>query len=201
MSEISAPSTPDPSSRLEIMAWRKRERERLIAARLERPQAWRADASARIARTLGALLGDLDGKSVSLYWPLRGEPDLRSWMREIVGAGGRTLLPVVVTPKTPLEFRPWREGEPLEKGVWNIPVPATRKTAVPDICLAPVVGFDRQSYRLGYGGGYFDRTLAGFERRPRLIGVGYALQAIETIYPFEHDVPMDAIVTEDGMIG
>jgi 5-formyltetrahydrofolate cyclo-ligase len=70
----------------------------------------------------------------------------------------------------------------------------------PDIVIAPVVGFDRACYRLGYGGGFFDRTLAAFSRRPRIIGVGYAPQEIGTIYPQAHDVPMDMIVTEAGIV-
>lgn len=198
MSEFPVETSPVPSSRPEIMAWRKSERARLIEARLALPAAWRAEASTRLIEKLSRLVGDVRGKAISLYWPLKGEPDLRPWMREINEAGGQALLPVVAAPKTPLVFKPWRHGEALEKGVWNIPVPVTTETAVPDICLAPVVGFDPRNYRLGYGGGFFDRTLAGLERKPMVIGIGYAMQAIDTIYPFDHDIPMDVIVTENS---
>ncbi len=196
MPELPNAHSSSPKTRAEIMAWRKVERERLIAARLALPAGWRAEASAALIRKLPDMVGDLSGKAISLYWPLKGEPDLRLWMKAINEAGGQALLPVVVAPKTPLVFKPWREGEALEKGVWNIPVPVTTETAIPDICLAPVVGFDTGNYRLGYGGGFFDRTLAGFDRKPRVIGVGYAMQAIDTIYPLDHDIPMDVIVTE-----
>lgn len=196
MSELPDTDAPDLSTRPGIMAWRRAERARLIAARLALPAAWRAKASEILIRKLSAMAGDVRGKSVSLYWPLKGEPDLRAWVKEINAAGGQALLPVVAAPKTPLVFKPWREGEALEKGVWNIPVPVTEETAIPDICLAPVVGFDKGNFRLGYGGGFFDRTLASLASRPRVIGVGYAMQAIDTIHPLDHDIPMDVIVTE-----
>jgi 5-formyltetrahydrofolate cyclo-ligase len=80
--------------------------------------------------------------------------------------------------------------------VWNIPVPKKRDAVIPDAVLAPLVGFDRQCYRLGYGGGYFDRTLASLSPRPLAIGVGFELSQIETIYPQSFDVPMDVVVTE-----
>lgn len=182
--------------RAEIMTWRKAERERLIKARMDLEPAWRMEASRAIVRNLVAAIGDMKGKSVSVYWPMRGEPDLRPFMEELEKAGGHGLLPVVPAPKTPMIFKPWKTGEPLEKGIWNIPVPATSETAVPDICLAPVIGYDKQNYRLGYGGGFFDRTLASFAKKPTVIGVGYRMQAIETIHPLPHDIAMDVIVTE-----
>jgi len=84
--------------------------------------------------------------------------------------------------------------------VWNIPVPAGGLHVTPDIVIAPVVGFDPGGYRLGYGGGFFDRTLAGMPRRTRFVGVGYASQAIRTIYPQAHDIAMEGVVTENGIV-
>ena len=107
-------------------------------------------------------------------------------------------LPVVVDKKGPLEYRTWRPGEPLVDGVWGIPIPARRDLTTPSIVLAPLVGFDLACYRLGYGGGYFDRTLAALAPRPVAIGVGFEIQRLETIYPQPFDVPMDLIVTETG---
>ncbi|MGE0499577.1 MAG: 5-formyltetrahydrofolate cyclo-ligase [Rhizobiaceae bacterium] len=182
----------------DVRRWRKAERERLIAARLEIPAGTRAAMSEEIAAHLDAVIGDPAGRLVSLYWPFRGEPDMRPWMERIATRGGRTALPVVVDKGQPLQFRAWRAGEPLEKGVWNIPIPANGPTVFPDVVIAPVVGFDPQDYRLGYGGGFFDRTLASLPRKPLVIGIGYAMQAIPTIYPQPHDIPMDRIVTEDG---
>ena len=100
----------------------------------------------------------------------------------------------------PLIFRLWRAGEPLALGVWNIPIPAHGAELVPDVVIAPVVGFDQQGYRLGYGGGFYDRTLAALAKKPRAIGVAYRQAAIATIYPLRHDIPMDVIVTEEGVV-
>jgi 5-formyltetrahydrofolate cyclo-ligase len=182
--------------RAEVMRWRKAERERLITARLSLAAAQRETWSAAIAAALERLIGDVRGIIVSTYWPFRGEPDLRPFMRRVTARGGTCALPVVVEKGQPLSFRSWAEGEALARGVWNIPVPAEGRPVVPDIAIAPVVGFDRQCYRLGYGGGFFDRTLAALAPRPRVIGVGYGLQALETIHPLPHDIPMTAIVTE-----
>lgn len=105
-------------------------------------------------------------------------------------------LPVVVTRQAPLEYWRWAPGEATVPGFWNIPVPAHRDRVMPDLILAPLVGFDRARYRLGYGGGYFDRTLAALPQRPFVVGVGYQFGALETIFPQPHDIAMDAIATD-----
>jgi len=188
------PILADPTSWPDIARWRKAERERLIAARLAIPAEARAVMSVQIAARLDAIVGDVAGRIVSLYWPFRGEPDLRPWMAEIVERGGTPALPVVVEKACPLVFRAYRPGDALEKGVWNIPVPAEGAPVFPDIVIAPLVGVDPENYRLGYGGGFFDRTLASLPAKPEVIGVGYAMQRIATIHPQPHDIPMDRIV-------
>jgi 5-formyltetrahydrofolate cyclo-ligase len=85
--------------------------------------------------------------------------------------------------------------------VWNIPVPADGVEVVPDVLIAPFVGFDARNYRLGYGGGFFDRTLAGLATPRRVIGVGHPSGALPTIYPQPHDIPMDAIATGNFSAG
>lgn len=189
-----------PMTASEVAAWRKVERERLIGARLEVDALKRAEHSNRIAARLSEAIGDPAGLVVSLYWPFRGEPDLRPFLEKAPALGARTALPVVVAKKAPLVFRLWTKGEPLERGVWNIPVPAEGAEVMPDVVIAPVVGFDPKGYRLGYGGGFFDRTLAAAPRRPRVIAVGYEMAAIPTIHPQPHDIPMDLIVTESRII-
>ena len=186
-------------TRAEVIDWRKAERQRLIAARLAATPAQREAWSASITEALVQAIGGFDGLIVSVYWPFRGEPDLRAWMKRVAQGGGTCALPVVVEKGHPLVFRSWKEGDPLERGVWNIPVPSKGESVIPDVTIAPVVGFDPQCYRLGYGGGFFDRTLAALPRKPRVFGVGYDLQSIETIHPLAHDIPMDAIVTETGV--
>ncbi len=191
-------AAPGSQERANIMRWRKGERARLIAARLAIPADQRAGHAKIIAGRLDALLPVLSGRTVSLYWPLRGEPDLRDWLDAILNRGALCALPVVVEKNAPMIFRTWRPGEPVVRGFWNIPVPEQGAIVTPDVVLAPVVGFDEQRFRLGYGGGYFDRTLASLTTKPYVIGVGYAQARMKTIYPLEHDIPMDAIVTERG---
>ena len=179
----------------DIARWRKAERERLIQARLAIPADERTAMSTAIAAQLDAIVGDLSGRIVSLYWPFRGEPDLRPWMASIIERGGSAALPVVVEKAHPLVFRAYRPGDRLEKGVWNIPIPADGEGVIPDVVISPLVGVDPANYRLGYGGGFFDRTLAALPKKPLVIGVGYDMQRIATIYPQPHDIPMDRIVT------
>ncbi len=189
------PPAPDP----DVMRWRKGERERLIAARLELDAGQRQAFSGTIATRLDEMIGDPGGKVISLYWPFRGEPDLRGWMKLLEVRGARCALPVVVAKGAPLVFRHWHSNSKLERGVWNIPFPADSDEVMPDIVVAPVVGFDAGCWRLGYGGGYYDRTLAALGRKPMVLGVGYSIQKIETIYPQPHDIALDAVVTEAGI--
>lgn len=182
-----------------VAQWRKAERQRLIADRLSLDAATRADHARRISQHLDELIGDPAGLIVSAYWPFRGEPNLQPWLRELRARGGETALPVVVAKKTPLVFRLWRDGDRLARGVWNIPVPSDGGEVQPDIVIAPVVGFDTGCYRLGYGGGFFDRTLALLPASTTAIGVGYAQAAITTIEPQPFDIPMHHIVTESDI--
>lgn len=181
---------------VDVARWRKAERARLIEARLALSADTRGAHAAIIAEKLDAALGDAAGVLVALYWPFRGEPDLREWAGRVIERGGAIALPVVLAKATPLEFRRWAPGDRLEKGVWNIPIPAEGEAVFPDVVVSPVVGFDSGNYRLGYGGGFYDRTLASLPRKPRVFGVGYAMQEIATIYPQAYDIPMDVVFTE-----
>jgi len=192
----------DPQQRADVMRWRKAERERLIRERAAIPTHRRRALSEALAANLERAIGPLAGLTISAYWPFRAEPDLRPFLERAAAAGARTALPLVVAKGEPLQFRAWRKGEPLEPGVWNIPIPtATAPVVVPDVLIAPVVGYDPACYRLGYGGGFFDRTLAAMTTPRRVFGVGWRQQALPTIYPQWHDVPLDAIVLEDGVLG
>ncbi|ODV09478.1 MAG: 5-formyltetrahydrofolate cyclo-ligase [Rubrivivax sp. SCN 70-15] len=188
----------DEQRRAAVMRWRRTERQRLMDARLALPSVERRARSTLIASHLDETLGDVSGLTVAVYWPFRGEPNLRPWMERIHARGARCALPVVVERRAPLVFRAWRPGARMTAGFWDIPVPADGCEVTPDVVLAPVVGFDAAGYRLGYGGGFYDRTLAAMARRPRVIGVGLGLAAIATIHPLAHDIPMQVIVTEGG---
>lgn len=145
-------------------------------------------------------IGTIAGRVVAGYWPIKGEADLRPWLGLLHGQGAVIALPVVVQVAAPLEFRRWHPGTAMERGIWNIPVPPAGADSLrPEIALAPLVGWDCEGYRLGYGGGYFDRTLAATKPRPHVIGVGLQAARIGTIHPQPHDIPMDAIVTEGGL--
>ena len=185
----------------EMRAWRKHERERLIGERLELHAVQREAMDRRIAVRLRELLGVVDGRVVSAYWPFRNEPDLKPLLKHLASKGAITALPVVVAKDSPLVFRAWQSGDKLARGVWNIPYPAEGAEVKPDIVIAPVVGFDRHCFRLGYGGGFFDRTLATLSRLPLRIGVGYDFQLLPAFQPHRHDIAMDMIVTADAVHG
>jgi 5-formyltetrahydrofolate cyclo-ligase len=187
-----------------IARWRKLERERLRAERMLLRQEQRSTIAealiAELDRYLEDALGDPEGRIISGYWPIKGEPDLRPWLASMIERGATVALPVVVVPSSPLVFRHWTPETKMERGNWNIPVPpADSQELVPEIALAPLVGWDSRGYRLGYGGGYFDRTLASLSPRPHVIGVGLQSAHIGTIYPQPHDIRMSAIVTEAGV--
>jgi 5-formyltetrahydrofolate cyclo-ligase len=190
-------------ARAEVMAWRRTERLRLIEARLRVPVAERQAASLRIVERLDRYCSEhgllQSSTIISGYWPLRGEPDLRPWLGQKHEAGHVTVLPVVVEKGAPLAFRRWYPGAAMEKGLWNIPVPVDPGTFTPQLLLAPVVGFDPGCYRLGYGGGYFDRTLAllrSLQVRFHAVGIGYAATALASIHPLPHDIALDGVVTD-----
>lgn len=182
----------------ELRGWRRESRERLIAERSVLPREERERARDRVSNLLLHHVPELRAASIGFCWPFKGEIDLRGLVRTCIAAGADAALPVVVERGRPLEFRRWRPRMKLQRGVWDIPYPAEREIVQPTVLLVPLVGFDADGYRLGYGGGYFDRTLAAAARKPLAIGVGYERARLQTIHPQWHDVPMDAIVTELG---
>ena len=182
-----------------LSRWRKAERARLIAARLAVGAAALAAWRRSIDGHLETLFVDSKATCVAFCWPIKNEYDARHFMKTLRERGALTALPVVVAPKQPLVFREWRPGIELAKGPLDIPYPVGSAEVAPDALLLPVVGFDARCYRLGYGGGYFDRTLANLAPRLLAIGVGYELSRIATIHPQAWDVPLDRIVTEAGL--
>lgn|SRR5689334_16357942 len=180
---------------MDVMAWRREKRRELYAAREAIPPAERRQAAEKIAAGLEEHCARHKPAWIGLYWPIKYEPNLLSWARSQASTL-RFCLPVVVARGQPLEYWRWTPGDAMQSGVWGIQVPAQRDVVTPDVMVAPLVGFDRDKYRLGNGGGYFDRTLAALPDRPFVIGVGYALGELETIHPQPHDVPMDMILTE-----
>jgi 5-formyltetrahydrofolate cyclo-ligase len=197
--ESAAPAVVDaaPADWAEIRRWRKERRTALIAERVAAGPRQRAVWDDAITAQIIDGVPNLEWLVVGIYWPFKGEYDVRPIARQFHARGTRLALPMVVEKNRPLVFRSWTPGAKLVPGIWNIPVPTDDAPVVePDALIVPLVGFDDEGYRLGYGGGYYDRTLASLRRRPLTIGVGFELAELSTIHPQPHDIPMDAIVTE-----
>lgn len=188
----------DPSP-TDIAPWRKTRRAELVAARVDMPLALRREQQAAVTRHLAGLVSAERNHVIAGYWPFKGEYDPRPMLRVWRSLGAVLALPLVVERAAPMEFRRWERGVKMERGVLGIPVPQDTAVVVPDVLLIPLLGFDAAGYRLGIGGGYFDRTLAAMTHAPLKIGVGYECGRLQTIHPQWHDIPMDAIVTEAGV--
>ncbi|SER56355.1 5,10-methenyltetrahydrofolate synthetase [Nitrosomonas sp. Nm51] len=184
---------------MDWQVWRKRERERIIAARLAVPSAHCRQWSAAISVLLQQGFPRLQQKKIGLYWPFRGEYDPRPAALYFRAAGAILALPEVTGKNKPLRFREWWPAAPMRIGAYDIPVPHETRCIQPDVLIVPMVGFDRKGYRLGYGSGYFDRTLAMFSERPPTIGVAFELQRLENVHPQSHDIAMQYVITEAGI--
>ena len=162
-----------------------------------------ARLSAAVRTQVATAFPELAAQRVGFCWPQRNEPELRplieSWLAA-AAPGFAALLPVVIERDTALGFRHWAPGTPLALDAHGIPCPASGDFAIPEAVLIPVNVFDAAGYRLGYGGGYFDRTLAAFRPRPLAIGVGFELARAASVFPQPHDVRLDAIVTEAAVM-
>ena len=183
---------------LDVAAWRTTERKRLLAARAELPLAQRREQDQRITEMLLEAF-PLGQATIGFYWPMKAEFDPRVAIKRWRDLGARAALPAVVEKAAPLRFHEWWPDVETVPGVFNLPVPKGTAVVVPDAVLVPPVGFDAQGYRLGYGGGYFDRTLAELDPQPLKIAVAREVGRIDTIHPQWHDVPMDFIVSEHGV--
>jgi len=198
------PLAVDPEQARDVARWRRVERVRLRAARdalsVADRQAAGVALSAHLRHLLAQQLSGAVGLTLSAYWPIKGEPDLRPVLTTLHRAGVHVALPLVEVKAAPLVFRRWTPETKMVRGDWNIPVPPPEAEAVvPEISLAPVMGWTDGAFRLGYGGGYFDRTLAALSPRPFTIGIGLQSARLETIYPQPHDIVLDVILTEAGL--
>lgn len=184
----------DAAAAKDVAVWRKAERQRLIAWRQGLPNDQRQANAEDVCAQLYDFIQPSYDDVISTYWPFKGEMDLRPFMRSAIEAGATIVLPVVEKRNAPLKFRRWMPNAQLERGIWGILQPVELTTFTPNIVVAPLVGFDNAGYRLGHGGGYYDRTLAEHAVQPQKIGVGWQAQRLQTIHPQPHDVPMDAVL-------
>jgi 5-formyltetrahydrofolate cyclo-ligase len=183
----------------ELTSWRKAERARLIGAREALDAATLERLRLSIDGHLERSFPGLAAAKLAFCWPIRGEYDARPLLHTLRHRGALTALPVVVAPKQPLVFREWHPGVALASGPLGIPFPPASELVMPTALLLPMVGWDEAGYRLGYGAGFFDLTLASLPKRPVVIGVGYELARMPSIHPQSWDVPMDWVVTERGV--
>ena len=173
------------------------------AVRKAAHQALRESAPQDLAGHGLDFAGDVSGKTVSGFIPYLSEIDTRPLLGLLGTRGCTTCVPVVIENNTPLEFRVWAPGEPTLPGRWNIPVPPDGAPVVdPDFLLVPMLAFDLAGYRLGYGGGFYDRTLEKLRAlKPVVaIGVAYSAQQVDAVVRGGHDQPLDWILTEKGPI-
>jgi 5-formyltetrahydrofolate cyclo-ligase len=163
----------------------------------EPAQAARNEA---LGRRLTEVIGGHSVASIGFYWPVAGEFDARAtlaaWLA--LDASRTAALPVVIEPRAPLVFHAWSEHAAMKEGRYRIPVPLGERVVVPELLLVPCVGFDEERYRLGYGGGYYDRTLAAWPTgvKPMTIGVAFEALKCDALPREVHDLPLDSIVTE-----
>lgn len=178
----------------ETIAQKNRLRRELLASRQAIPPEVRSVLDAAISSRVVAWWELHRIASVGVYWPIRGEPDLTGAYSGLVARGVRLALPVVVDKNAPLRFIAWQPGDPMSKDSFGVAIPATGDVMRPEALLIPCVGFNENRYRLGYGGGFYDRTLA-LEPRPVTIGIGYAIAKAD-FHADSHDVALDAVITE-----
>jgi 5-formyltetrahydrofolate cyclo-ligase len=174
----------------------------LLASRdVQGSQAGQTARDEALARRLAEVIARYrDAACIGLYWPLSGEFDARDllsiWLAQ--SASRMAALPVVIAPRSPLAFHAWQPRMAMRKGRYGIPVPEAERVVSPDVLLIPCVGFDAARYRLGYGGGYYDRTLAAWPagKKPATIGVAFESGRCDALPHEVHDIPLDAIVSE-----
>lgn len=179
----------------------KAQKARLRKALIERRLAIRAggDGAQAAAERFASAIGPVGAAVVAAYVAVRGELDPAPLCQRLVAAGATIVLPAVVAAGRPLEFRPWRSGDRLERGAMSIPTPPpSAGTLEPDVLIVPLLGFDRRGWRLGYGGGYYDTTLARLRARRAIVAVGYAFaaQEVDAVPHGERDQRLDWVVTE-----
>ena len=169
-------------------------RQALIAKRAAIDPDLRAQWNDRLAAGLLAWWEAHPVSVLGVYWPMRGEPDLHAAYASLTARGVQLALPVVVQKDAPLAFARWAPGDAVVKGSYGVLVPAAFHFVEPAALLIPCVGFNERRYRLGYGGGFYDRTLA---RLPRPQAIGIAYSCLLTEFPTgPHDVALDVVITE-----
>ena len=203
MDNNASPAQPSPNAQKAL--WRQQlvqQRERL------EDRLWRSEQLQRVMRVW--LIGRPDAV-IGAYWPIKGEfdplPALFRWQeagREEDAQGAARLrrigLPVVNKVDKTLTFYTWYPGCPMEEDAYGIPKPKDTEIIQPTLLFVPCVGYGPGGYRLGYGGGFYDRTLAALRPKPFTVGLGFTEGFLPDLEPEPHDVPLDAILNDNGVV-
>ena len=173
---------------------RKLQRAHLLALRND--LADRPAREAGLQRRVARWLAQADARVVGFYWPVRGEPDLRGPVAEWLAGDARRLAALPVIVGDALEFHQWGPDSLVQAGAFGIPVPAHGRVVQPECLLIPCVGFDNARHRLGYGGGYYDRTFATLVPWPLAVGIAFEPLRVESIDPRPQDMQLDVVLTD-----
>lgn len=184
--------------RLDIQTERKLQRTRLLEMRAALADRERLEEDLR--RRVADWLLHADAHAVGFYFPIRGEPDLRDVVAQWLAPDAQRVAALPVIVGQVLEFHAWTADAPMLVDEFGIPVPAHGRVVQPECLLVPCVGFDAHRFRLGFGGGYYDRTLAKLVPRPLVVGIAFEAARLESIDPQPHDVKMDAVITDAGLV-
>lgn len=174
-------------------------RRRCLAAREALSEAEHAQLCARIEIHLATELRQHQPGMLGFCWPYRAEFDARPLVTALMASGWQACLPVVGNEVGPMQFRHWTQATPMQADRHGIQTPQSGDFVTPSVLLLPFNAMDASGYRLGYGAGYFDRTLAAMNPRPYVIGVGFGLSVVASVYPQAHDIPVDCRITETGI--
>lgn len=195
---------PSPPSAEDIGAEKRRLRARALARRAAMGEDARRAASMAAGGHALAAIGAPQGRTIALFAPFRDEIDTFPLAAALRAEGARLALPVIVGRDRPLLFRLWEAGDPLApRGIYGIPTPSGSAPEVtPHVVIVPLAAYDRRGYRIGYGAGFYDRTLAGLRAAGavRAIGYAFACQEVPRVPAEAHDEPLDMMVTETSAV-
>ncbi|MGH6623597.1 MAG: 5-formyltetrahydrofolate cyclo-ligase [Burkholderiaceae bacterium] len=172
-----------------------------LRRRLVTERAALADRAARehaLRQRVAHWLEHADARAVGFYWPIRGEPDVRAPIGAWLSADTSRVAALPVIVGSLLQFQAWSPEAPMRAGEFGIPVPARGRVVQPDCLLIPCLGFDEHKFRLGYGGGFYDRTLAALVPWPLAVGVAFECGKVPTIDPHAGDMALDTIITDEA---
>ena len=191
---------------MEKHEYKKQLRKSLIEARLNlTDREVRSDLLQRVMRFWLVSQPDI---IIGAYWPIKGEfdplPSLHRWKEdgELLDQPQRRRigLPVIDREHRTLRFHVWYPGCPMEEDAYGIPKPKDTEVVEPTLLFVPCVGYGPGGYRLGYGGGFYDRTLAELQPQPKTVGLGFANAFVDDLEPESHDLPLDAILNDNGVV-